>query len=96
MKKLLFSITILLSATLLFVLYIPCVRAAGGLSVDKKFDLTGDGIVDASDWARMTKEARRAYAYASVKALGENPDAKVDGKTTRGQRYLQGLRSVYQ
>lgn len=91
MIKRLFCITILMSA-----LCATSARAAGGLSVDAKFDLTGDGIVDASDWARMTEDARRAYADASVKALGEDPDARIEGETTRGQRYLQGLRKVYE
>ena len=70
--------------------------AAGGLSVDAKYDLTGDGIVDAADWAKMSEEAKKAYAYESVQALGEDPDAALAGEHTRGGRYLQGLRSVYE
>ncbi|MDX8405799.1 MAG: hypothetical protein R8K50_06575 [Mariprofundus sp.] len=71
-------------------------HAAGGLSVDSQFDVTGDGLVDASDWPRMNEDARRAYADASVRILGEDPDARLEGEITRGQRYLQGLRSVYE
>jgi len=89
--KRLFYTTILISA-----LYASVAHAAGGLSVDAKFDLTGDGIVDAADWARMTEDARRAYADASVRVLGEYPDARLEGEITRGQRYLRGLRAVYE
>lgn len=71
-------------------------HAAGGLLVDQKFDLTGDGIVDASDWQRMNEDAKRAYATESIKLLGENPDAIVDKGVTRSERYLQGLRAVYE
>jgi len=89
--KLLFCITILVS-------FFPAspLRAAGGLSVDAKFDLTGDGIVDAADWAKMSEEDKKAYANASVQAVGEDPDAILEGEQTRGGRYLQGLRSVYE
>jgi hypothetical protein len=73
----------------------PC-WAAGGLSVDARFDITGDGIIDAEDWAQMTEESKAAYAYASVSGLGEDPYALVEGQFTRGDRYLQGLRSVYE
>lgn len=71
-------------------------RAAGGLSVDARFDVTGDGIVDASDWSRMDEATRKAYAYASLQALGEDPYTQVEGPITRGDRYLEGLRSVYE
>ncbi|TLS67053.1 hypothetical protein FE236_03650 [Mariprofundus erugo] len=71
-------------------------HAAGGLSVDASFDLTGDGIVDAADWAKMSEDARRRYADQTISALGEDPDAMLDDHVTRGQRYLQGLRSVYE
>jgi len=91
MMKPIFCITILIS-----VLCVSATWAAGGLSVDAKFDLTGDGIVDASDWARMTEDARRAYADASVRVLGQDPDARLEGEITRGQRYLRGLRAVYE
>jgi hypothetical protein len=89
--KLLFCITILVSA-----FYASPLWAAGGLSVDAKFDLTGDGIVDAADWVKMNKETKKAYAYSSVRALGEDPDAIIEGEQTRGERYLQGLQSVYE
>jgi hypothetical protein len=70
--------------------------AAGGLSVDARFDLTGDGIVDASDWARMSDDAKQAYADASVQALGLDPHARLSARQTGGARYLQGLRAVYE
>jgi len=70
--------------------------AAGGLSVDARFDLTGDGIIDASDWGRLTEDAKKAYAYESVQALGEDPDAVLEKNMTRADRYLQGLRAVYE
>ena len=70
--------------------------AAGGLSVDARFDLTGDGIIDASDWGRLTEDAKKNYAYESVQALGEDPDAILEKNMTRADRYLQGLRAVYE
>jgi len=89
--KSLWFVAILVSA-----LSLPTAWAAGGLSVDAKFDLTGDGIVDASDWAKMSKDAKHTYANESVQALGQDPHAILDGRQTRGERYLEGLRSVYE
>jgi len=83
-------------AILVAALSVPAAQAAGGLSVDAKFDLTGDGIVDASDWAKMSEDAKRTYANESVQALGQDPHAILEGRQTRGERYLQGLRSVYE
>ena len=84
-------------ALLMLLLLTPAIAGAdGGLSVDASFDRTGDGIVDASDWAKMCEEEKRAYADASVKALGEDPDTLLVGGQTRGARYLQGLRAVYE
>jgi len=83
-------------AILVSVLSYSSAWAAGGLSVDAKFDLTGDGIVDASDWAKMSEDAKQAYANESVQALGQNPEAIFEGRKTRGARYLQGLRAVYE
>lgn len=75
---------------------VPAAPAAGPESPDARFDKTGDGLVDAADWARMTEAERRAYARASLKALGEDPDAPVGkGKQTRLDLYLDGLRAVY-
>ena len=91
MLRLLFSITILIPITFSSALW-----AAGGLSVDAKYDLTGDGIVDASDWGRLTEEAKKAYAYESVQALGEDPHAMLEKNWNRGDRYLQALRTVYE
>jgi len=71
-------------------------QGAGGLSVDQKYDLTGDGIIDAADWQRMNEDAKRAYATESIRLLGEEPDAVVDSGQTRAERYLQGLRAVYE
>ncbi len=87
--------------TVLFVAGLACMAAAhayaaGGLSVDAKYDLTGDGIVDASDWAKMSDDAKKTYADESVRALGQDPDAILEGRMTRGARYLKGLRSVYE
>jgi len=84
------------AAILASALSAPATWAAGGLSVDAKFDLTGDGIVDASDWAKMSEDAKRTYANESVQALGQDPHAILEGRQTRGERYLQGLRSVYE
>ncbi len=89
--KRLFPVTILVS-----IFFTSPLWAAGGLSIDAEFDLTGDGIVDAADWAKMGEKDKKAYANASVRALGENPDAILEGEQTRGGRYLQGLRSVYE
>jgi len=85
------ALTILVS-----VLSLTDAWAAGGLSVDAKFDLTGDGIVDASDWAKMSEDAKQAYANESVQALGQSPEAIFEGRKTRGARYLLGLRAVYE
>lgn len=89
--RLFFVLTLLLSLFSAQSLY-----AAGGLSVDASFDLTGDGIVDAADWAKMSEDARRRYADQTIRAMGEDPDAMLDDHVTRGQRYLEGLRSVYE
>jgi hypothetical protein len=67
-----------------------------GLSVDARFDKTGDGIVDASDWAKMSADDKLSYARESLKALGENPDTLMLKGQTREQQYLNGLRSVYE
>jgi len=66
------------------------------LSVDARFDKTGDRLVDASDWALMSESDRASYARASVQSLGENPDVVlVDGRS-RAESYLAGLRAVYE
>ncbi len=85
------------AAILVFFLFSSSVVwAVGGLSVDAKFDLTGDGIVDASDWVKMTEDAKLGYANASIQALGEDPYVLLEGMQSRGSRYLLGLRSVYE
>ena len=88
--------TFLLATTLTCLISAGSCWAAGGLSVDARFDLTNDGIVDASDWQNMTEDAKHAYANESVKALGEDPYAILEGDQTRGDRFLKGLRSVYE
>jgi len=66
------------------------------IPVDAAFDKTGDGIVDASDWGKMTKQEKEAYAHASIRNLGEDPDAELDDGSTRAKQYLKGLISVYE
>ncbi len=91
------TFTVLLAVTILVsALSLSSAWAAGGLSVDAKFDLTGDGIVDASDWAKMSEDAKQTYANESVQALGQDPQAILQGRQTRGARYLLGLRAVYE
>jgi len=64
-------------------------------SADARFDKTGDGLVNAGDWKLMSNKEKRAYARASLRELGLNPEAGVGGGKTREDRYLEGLRSVY-
>jgi len=66
------------------------------VSVDAEFDKTGDGIVDASDWGMMTELERQSYAYASLQALGADPDVMLLQGKSRAEQYLDGLRSVYE
>lgn len=66
------------------------------MTVDVRFDKTGDGIVDASDWSKMTVDEQQAYARESLKALGEDPDVLLLQGKSRAQKYLEGLRSVYE
>jgi len=66
------------------------------MPVDVRFDKTGDGIVDASDWDKMTIEEQESYSRESLKALGEDPDVLLPQGKTRMQKYLEGLRSVYE
>ncbi len=70
--------------------------ASDPISVDVRFDQTGDGLVDAADWSGMDDAARMAYARASLQALGQDPDVLLPGGMTRAQKYLQGLRAVYE
>jgi len=66
------------------------------MSVDARFDKTGDAIVDASDWSKMTADEQQSYARESLKALGEDPDVLLLEGKSRQQKYLEGLRSVYE
>lgn len=67
-----------------------------GESLDAAFDKTGDGLVDAADWGKMSEEEKAAYANASIRALGEDLDTGPDNGVRRSQQYLNGLRSVYE
>jgi len=69
--------------------------ADDGLSVDARFDKTGDKLVDASDWPEMTDEEKAAYARESLRALGEDPDVMLPEGRTRADHYLDGLKAVY-
>jgi len=66
------------------------------IPVDTRFDKTGDGLVDASDWSQMTADEQQLYARESLKALGEDPDILLLQGKSRAQKYLEGLRSVYE
>lgn len=74
----------------------PAVLADDGLSVDARFDKTGDRLVDASDWPKMSGDEQAAYARASLEALGENPDVALPDGQTRAAQYLKGLQAVYE
>ncbi|MDQ6955061.1 MAG: hypothetical protein Q9M20_06415 [Mariprofundaceae bacterium] len=82
----------------LFAFVIDVSEAANNqsLSVDARFDKTGDGIVDASDWSKMSRKEQVSYARESIIALGENPDTLLLKRKSRAQQYLEGLRSVYE
>jgi len=73
----------------------PPVSTHDGVPVDVRFDKTGDGIVDAADWGKMTSAEQALYARESLLALGEDPDVMLLKGKTRVQQYLEGLRSVY-
>jgi len=85
----------LLPATSAFAASGHAAPPAGKQSPDAKFDKTGDGWVDATDWKRMTPKERAAYARACVQALGQDPDARLGDGKTRADEYLEGLKSVY-
>lgn len=69
---------------------------AEAASVDARFDKTGDGVVDAADWQEMNDGEKSGYARASVTALGQSPDTRLeDGRTVAGQ-YLDSLNAVYE
>ncbi len=83
-----------------FPVLVICLLSMAGLavaaSVDARFDKTGDGFVDVADWQEMSMEEKSGYARASVIALGQSPDARLeDGRTVAGQ-YLDGLNAVYE
>jgi len=84
-----------LCCALLYVLPAWAGDAASSSSADVRFDRTGDGLVDAEDWARLKKGEKTAYARDSLLELGLAPDAVVGNGRTRLQDYLDGLRSVY-
>lgn len=64
-------------------------------NADAKYDQTGDGLVDAADWAKMSEQEKTAYARDSLLEIGLSPDAPDGNGHTRLQDYLDGLRSVY-
>ncbi|RMH60876.1 MAG: hypothetical protein D6678_04800 [Zetaproteobacteria bacterium] len=66
------------------------------VEVDVRFDKTGDGLVDASDWGRMDSSERMEYVRALLQASGSDPDARLPDGLTRAQKYLEGLRAVYE
>jgi len=66
-----------------------------GQSADARFDKTGDGIVDVSDWKLMNKAEKRSYARDALRELGLAPDASVGDGKTRTDHYLDGLHTVY-
>ena len=65
------------------------------LDVEKHHDITGDGIVDAADWAKMSNEQRQQYVRAAVTAAGSNPDALAAQGETRAQHYFRVLEHLY-
>ncbi|OIO69828.1 MAG: hypothetical protein AUJ56_06960 [Zetaproteobacteria bacterium CG1_02_49_23] len=71
------------------------VMAEEAMAVDSRFDKTGDHIVDAADWLKMSAKERENYARASIKALGEDPDVLLPDGVSRQGHYLQGLNQVY-
>jgi len=70
--------------------------AATLVEVDMQFDKTGDGLVDAVDWGRMNESERMAYVRALLNAAGSDPNARLPDGLTRAQKYLEGLRAVYE
>ena len=71
------------------------VPAAAPASPDLQYDKTGDGVVDAADWKQMSATEKTGYARASMRVLGQNPDAVLeDGRTLAGL-YLDSLESIY-
>ncbi len=66
------------------------------VTVDAVFDKTGDGIVDASDWREMSEKEKLAYANESLKAMGEVPESVMPDGKSKGERYLQALKEVYE
>ncbi len=71
-------------------------EAQEGAPLDVTFDKTGDGLVDAADWGKMSEEEKAAYANASIGELGENIDTEPEGGASRSRQYLDGLKSVYE
>ncbi|OIQ01463.1 MAG: hypothetical protein AUK36_10170 [Zetaproteobacteria bacterium CG2_30_59_37] len=68
---------------------------AASANADAKYDRTGDGLVNAEDWARMSEDDKHAYTRDSLLELGLAPDASVGKGRTRQLDYLEGLRAVY-
>ncbi|RMH52946.1 MAG: hypothetical protein D6682_00535 [Zetaproteobacteria bacterium] len=84
------------SALLLILALIPpLLPAAAGetpAQVERRFDRSGDGVVDAEDWKRLSMRDRRAYAEAFLAAfapVGRGVDPY------RVTLYLNALNTLY-
>ncbi len=82
---------------LAILLMLPAVSAQAGEpeSPDARYDKTGDGIVDAADWQKMNTAEKGGYARASLRALGQDPDAVLEDGKTLADQYLDSLKSIY-
>ena len=83
-----------LLAILLMLPGVP-VQAGAPESADAQYDKTGDGIVDAADWQKMNADEKGGYARASLRALGQDPDAVLEDGKTLADQYLDSLESIY-
>jgi len=91
---LIFSLYVSLVLLMVFPAY-TVAQPDAARSADARFDKTGDGIVDASDWKLMNKIEKQGYARDSLRELGLDPDVSVGDGKTRTDHYLDGLRTVY-
>jgi len=60
--------------------------------VEHRFDRSGDGVVDAEDWKRLSADEQRDYVQAFLGAFSA-PGEPVDSH--RVQLYLQALNALY-
>ncbi len=84
--------TVLLFSTFAEAQQNPCENI---LAVEQAFDKNNDNLVDASDWAMMSKAEKKAYARRSVIAVGATPDADAGNGHTRASLYLSILNRLY-